>query len=78
MSIPAHLGHGSIAVTLDLYSHVVSGLQEVAAQRFEGTLDREALKLLTDTDLADKDVGKMSARSWILSVSRRGLEPLTC
>lgn len=31
------LGHNGIAITLDLYSHVVSGLQE-AAQRFEGTL----------------------------------------
>ena len=56
--VQERLGHGSMAVTLDTYSHVVSGLQEVAAQRFEGTLDGEALKLLTDTDLPDKDVGK--------------------
>ncbi len=29
------LGHSSIAITLDTYSHVMPGLQEAAAQRFE-------------------------------------------
>jgi len=29
------LGHSSIRVTLDTYSHVVGGLQELAAQRFD-------------------------------------------
>ena len=29
------LGHSSIRVTLDTYSHVVGGLQESAAQRFD-------------------------------------------
>ena len=52
MTVP--LGHGSIAVTLDTYSHVVGGLQEVAAHRFEGVLDREALKILTDSDVSDE------------------------
>jgi len=28
------LGHSSISVTLDTYSHVVVGLQESAAQKF--------------------------------------------
>jgi len=53
--VQERLGHGSIAVTLDTYSHVVSGLQEVAAQRFEGMLDSEVLRLLTDAELSDKD-----------------------
>ena len=29
------LGHASIAITLDIYSHVLPGLQEAAAIRFE-------------------------------------------
>jgi len=45
--VQERLGHGSIAITLDTYSHVVSGLQEAAAQRFEGTLNGEVLKILT-------------------------------
>ena len=32
------LGHSSIRVTLDTYSHIVGGLQEVAAQRFDDFL----------------------------------------
>lgn len=56
--VQERLGHGSIAVTLDIYSHVVSGLQEVAAQRFEGTLDGEALKLLVSPHLPTTNVGK--------------------
>jgi len=49
-------------VTIDIYSHVVSGLQEVAAQRFEETLDGEALKLLVNPHMSEADVGKMSAK----------------
>jgi len=60
--VQERLGHGSIAVTLDTYSHVVSGLQETAAQRFEGTLDRGTLKLLVNPALPTKDVGKMWAK----------------
>ena len=29
------LGHSSISVTLDVYSHVVPGMQEVAALQFD-------------------------------------------
>ena len=56
--VQERLDHGSIAVTLDTYSHLVSGLQEVAAQSFEGTFDRETLQLLTDLELYKKNVGK--------------------
>ncbi|MFC1989077.1 hypothetical protein ACFLVW_00695 [Chloroflexota bacterium] len=30
-----HLGHISVAITRDIYSHVLPGLQESAARRFE-------------------------------------------
>jgi integrase len=33
--VQERLGHATIAVTLDTYSHVLPGMQEVAAQRFE-------------------------------------------
>ena len=43
------LGHSSIATTLNIYSHVLPGLQEAAAKRFDNLLARE-------------NVGKMSAK----------------
>ncbi len=33
--IQERLGHASIAITLDTYSHVAPGLQEAAAKRFD-------------------------------------------
>ena len=33
-------GHASIAITLDVYSHVMPGLQEDAAKRVDATLQR--------------------------------------
>jgi len=32
--VQERLGHASIAITLDTYYHVLPGLQEAAAQRF--------------------------------------------
>ncbi len=50
-TVQERLCHGSIAITLDTYSHVTSGLQEAVAQCFEGVFDGEALKVLTSTEL---------------------------
>ncbi len=33
--VQERLGHSSIQITLDTYSHVAPGLQEVAAKRFD-------------------------------------------
>jgi len=33
--VQERLGHASIQITLDTYSHVAPGLQEAAAQRFD-------------------------------------------
>ena len=33
--VSERLGHSSVATTLDMYSHLVPGLQEVAAHKFE-------------------------------------------
>lgn len=38
--VSERLGHGGIAVTLDTYSHVLPGLQEEAASRFEEVMQR--------------------------------------
>lgn len=41
--VSERLGHASISVTLDIYSHVLPGLQEAAAEKldriFEGNFD---------------------------------------
>ncbi len=36
--IKERLGHSTIAITLDTYSHVAPGLQETAAARFDDVL----------------------------------------
>ena len=36
--VQERLGHSSIQITLDTYSHVVPGLQEAAANRFDEVL----------------------------------------
>jgi len=35
-------GHSSIEMTLDIYSHVVAGLQEAAAKSFDEMLSKRA------------------------------------
>jgi integrase len=39
--VSERLGHASIAITLDTYSHVLPGLQERAAERFDNLIARE-------------------------------------
>jgi integrase len=36
--VQERLGHSSIRITLDTYSHAISGLQEMAAQKFDEML----------------------------------------
>jgi integrase len=37
--ISERLGHGSVAMTLDLYAHASPGLQQAAAQGFDKVLN---------------------------------------
>ena len=51
--VQERLGHSSIEITLDTYSHVVPGLQEAAAKRFDCLINskepaREELSAITD------------------------------
>ena len=39
--VSERLGHANIGITLDTYSHVVPGLQEAAALRFDTLLEPE-------------------------------------
>jgi integrase len=36
--VQERLGHASIQITLDTYSHVAPGLQQAAANRFDGII----------------------------------------
>ena len=58
--VSERLGHANIGITLDTYSHVVPGLQEVAAQRFEEIFDREALQVIlgSESRTCRQNVGK--------------------
>lgn len=61
--VQERLGHSSISTTLDIYSHVVPGLQQAAAQRFDNGLPGTALKDLEHTvaQRVERVVGKSSA-----------------
>ncbi len=63
--VQERLGHSTISTTLDIYSHVVPGLQRAAAQRFDDGLQDTSLKDL-DIKVAQNIVGKMSAIKEIL------------
>ena len=41
--VSERLGHAGIGITLDTYSHVLPGLQEAAAERFDRLLEEEGV-----------------------------------
>ena len=44
--VQERLGHSSISITLDTYSHIAPGLQEAAAKRFDEVLKKEKVMTL--------------------------------
>ena len=52
--VQERLGHSSVSTTLDIYSHVLPGLQEAAAHRFDEGLE-------APNEVRQRNVGKMSA-----------------
>jgi integrase len=54
--VQERLGHSSIAVTIDTYSHLVPSLQEMAAQRIETIIGEEAMEELRTIGV-EKSVG---------------------
>ena len=55
--VSERLGHANIGITLDIYSHVLPGLQEAAAEKFERIFETDANANL------DADVSKMLAKN---------------
>lgn len=42
--VQERLGHSTISITLDTYSHVAPGLQEAAAKRFDDLLNKHPVE----------------------------------
>jgi len=53
--VSERLGHANIGITLDIYSHVLPGLQEAAAEKFDRIFDGE------DNENSEPNVSKMLA-----------------
>jgi len=58
--VQERLGHSSVATTLDIYSHVLPGLQEAAARRFDEGLEN-ALTEAQVAEVLEKNVGKFAS-----------------
>jgi len=54
--VSERLGHSSIRITLDTYSHVLPGLQEAAAQRFDDFLSPKAVETENVSKMLAKDL----------------------
>jgi len=67
--VSERLGHANIGITLDLYSHVLPGLQQAAAKRFDD--------LLESATQGREDVGRMSAKQQGSDTRPVGFEPTT-
>jgi len=46
--VQERLGHASIQMTLDTYSHVAPGIQEAAAESFDNLLNKSSSKLVAN------------------------------
>ena len=63
--VSERLGHASVSFTLDVYSHVMPGLQEAAAAKFESLMQGENEGICP----------RFAPRLISLGVSRQGIEP---
>jgi len=54
--VSERLGHANIGITLDIYSHVLPGLQEAAAEKFDRIFE------VDDNENSDPNVSKMLAK----------------
>ena len=53
--VSERLGHANIGITLDIYSHVLPGLQEAAAEKFDRIFE------VDESENSDANVSKMLA-----------------
>ena len=54
--VSERLGHANIGITLDIYSHVLPGMQEAAAEKFDSIFE------VDDNENSDPNVSKMLAK----------------
>lgn len=52
--VSERLGHASVALTLDTYSHTVAGLQEAAARRFDQMLEPQRALPFEEGDVSKR------------------------
>jgi len=57
-TVSMRLGHANIGITIDLYTHMLPGLQEAAAERFDDLIERSMKEAS-----GGKDVSKMLAKN---------------
>ena len=50
--VSERLGHANIGITLDTYSHVLPGLQQAAAERFDGLLEERMSEAAQEDDVS--------------------------
>jgi len=68
--VSERLGHANIGITLDIYSHVLPGMQEEAVEKFDNIFDTDA-----NTN-SDPNVSKMLANDG--GVESRPYRSRTC
>jgi len=68
--VSERLGHANIGITLDIYSHVLPGLQEAAAEKFDKIFEVE------ENENSDPNVSKMLAKS--VDLASRPCRSRTC
>ena len=60
--VQERLGHASIQITLDTYSHVGPGLQEAAAAQFEKLISPSYNSKLNESETAENIISKLLAK----------------
>lgn len=72
--VSERLGHASIRITLDIYSHVLPGLQEAAAEKFDKIFDEDVSKMLATDRMVER--GAEGIRTpYLLTARYRRLVP---
>jgi len=62
--VSERLGHASVGITLDIYSHVLPGLQEAAAERFDQILTLEDKKARGNVSKLLAEEGEIDSRPY--------------
>jgi integrase len=64
--VSERLGHASVSITLDTYSHMLPGLQEAAAERFDDMIDSSLTEEKPEVDVSKMfaKMGKLNGRPY--------------